>query len=38
MFVTDADGDEQMYFGSDRLGLMAFEFGLPWVGPQGPVT
>jgi glutathione S-transferase kappa 1 len=38
MFVTDADGDEQMYFGSDRLSLLAFEFGLPWAGPQGPVT
>jgi glutathione S-transferase kappa 1 len=36
MFVTDADGDEQMYFGSDRLALLAFDFGLPWEGPAGP--
>jgi glutathione S-transferase kappa 1 len=36
MFVTDADGDEQMFFGSDRLSLLAFEMGLPWHGPLGP--
>jgi glutathione S-transferase kappa 1 len=35
-FVTDADGDEQMYFGSDRLALFAFDFNLPWDGPAGP--
>lgn len=33
MFVTDTDGEEQMYFGSDRLPLLAFDFDLPWLGP-----
>lgn len=33
MFVVDSDGDEQMYFGSDRLALLAFDLGLPWHGP-----
>jgi glutathione S-transferase kappa 1 len=36
IFVTDADGDEQMYFGSDRFSLMAHELGLAWHGPRGP--
>lgn len=34
MFVRDEDGDEQMYFGSDRLPLLAFDFQLPWRGPR----
>lgn len=33
MFVRDDDGDDQLYFGSDRLALLAFELGLPWHGP-----
>lgn len=33
MFVRDDDGEEQMYFGSDRLPLLAFDFDLPWQGP-----
>lgn len=36
LFVTDADGEPQLYFGSDRLALLAFDFGLPWTGPAGP--
>ncbi len=33
MFVGNAEGGEDLYFGSDRLGLLAFERGLPWTGP-----
>lgn len=33
IFLKDEDGDEQMYFGSDRLQLLAFEHNLPWMGP-----
>jgi len=33
MFVTDQDGEEQMFFGSDRLSLLAHELSLPWLGP-----
>lgn len=35
MFVRDDDGDEQLYFGSDRLPLLAYDFNLPWDGPAG---
>ena len=33
MFVGNDDGGEDLYFGSDRLALLAFERGLPWHGP-----
>jgi glutathione S-transferase kappa 1 len=33
MFVRGDDGEDQLYFGSDRLALLAFDFGLPWNGP-----
>ena len=34
IFATkDGDTYEQLYFGADRLDVMAFEFGLPWSGP-----
>ena len=33
MFVENTDGSDDLYFGSDRLSLMAFERGLPWSGP-----
>lgn len=31
---VDLDGDDAMFFGSDRLELLAFELGLPWHGPR----
>jgi len=37
IFVKDDDGADQLYFGSDRLALLAFELGLPWHGPT-PTT
>jgi glutathione S-transferase kappa 1 len=33
---TDVDGDDTLFFGSDRLGQMAHELALPWRGPRGP--
>jgi len=36
MFVDNDDGGEDLYFGSDRLGLLAFERGLVWHGPVPP--
>jgi glutathione S-transferase kappa 1 len=33
MLVRDDDDQDQLYFGSDRLPLLAFDFGLPWLGP-----
>jgi glutathione S-transferase kappa 1 len=27
------DGSDEMFFGSDRLSLLAHELGLPWAGP-----
>ena len=37
MFVQ-GDNGEELYFGSDRLSLLASEHHLPWHGPQGPHT
>jgi glutathione S-transferase kappa 1 len=33
MFVTK-DGDDELFFGHDRISLLAFEMGLPWHGPR----
>lgn len=33
MFVTDDGGVDEMYFGSDRISLLAHEHKLPWDGP-----
>lgn len=33
---TDVDGDDELFFGSDRLNLLAHELKLPWHGPRGP--
>lgn len=32
-FMHADDGRQEMYFGSDRLALLAFEHGLPFTGP-----
>jgi glutathione S-transferase kappa 1 len=32
----DVDGDNELFFGSDRLNLLAHELSLPWHGPRGP--
>jgi len=33
---TDVDGEDTMFFGSDRLDVLAHEIGVPWHGPRGP--
>lgn len=33
MFV-DKDGSDEMFFGHDRISLIAHELGLPWHGPK----
>lgn len=33
-FVRGRDGEEQMFFGQDRLAVMAHELGLSWEGPN----
>ena len=31
--LTTIDGEDQLFFGSDRINVMAFELKLPWHGP-----
>jgi glutathione S-transferase kappa 1 len=34
MLVKNSDGGDELYFGQDRLELIAFEHKLPWQGPN----
>ncbi len=33
IFTQDEEGADRLYFGSDRLAQLAFDYGLPWHGP-----
>lgn len=33
-YFVDLDGEDELFFGSDRLELFAFQLGLPWRGPR----
>lgn len=33
-YFVDIDGEDELFFGSDRLELLAFLLGLPWGGPR----